>query len=200
MICMWCSAVGACGGDKVKGGKWIKRKLASSGSMILFRFQLYGDNDGPTVHDYKIVFNPRTTLSLVHDSSISKYGFSFVDYDKILSQTKENAFLVDAIGLLSTIIDRKEITKDGTTLKMITFELDDLRGKKIKCTLLEEFAEEMISSLEANSNKPIIFVIQFAKMKFWKGEMGISNTKFNSRIFINNDEIPDILALKGREP
>ncbi|GKV53206.1 hypothetical protein SLEP1_g59743 [Rubroshorea leprosula] len=30
--------------------------------------------------------------------------------------------------------------------------------------------------------------------------MGISNTKFNSRIFINNDEIPEILALKGRIP
>ncbi|GLU10584.1 hypothetical protein SLE2022_273770 [Rubroshorea leprosula] len=186
----------------VRASLRIKDSLKEGHVYIFSTFgvSLNVDPFRPTVHDYKIVFNPRTTLSLVHDFSISKYGFSFVDYDKILSQTKENAFLVDAIGLLSTIIDRKEITKDGITLKMITFELDDLRGKKIKCTLWEEFAEEMISSLEANSNRPIILVIQFAKMKFWKGEMGISNTKFNSRIFINNDEIPEILALKGRIP
>ncbi|GLU17647.1 hypothetical protein SLE2022_340060 [Rubroshorea leprosula] len=163
-----------------------------------FGVSLNEDPYKPTTHKYKIVFNPRTAHSLLNDSSIPNYAFSFVEFDKILNQTQENAFLVDVIGLLSVVIERKEVTKNGSPLNMISFKLDDLSGNKLRCTLWENFAVEMCSVIDKSCNESVIFVIQFAKMKSWRGVMGISNTIFNTRIFINNYDILEVLAFKER--
>ncbi|GKV48131.1 hypothetical protein SLEP1_g54962 [Rubroshorea leprosula] len=130
---------------------------------------------------------------LLLKEDIPNYAFSFVEFDKILNQTQENAFLV-------VVIERKEVTKNGSPLNMISFELDDLSGNKLRCTLWENFAVEMCSVIDKSCNEAVIFVIQFAKMKSWRGVMGISNTMFNTKIFINNYDIPEVLAFKERIP
>ncbi|GKV51952.1 hypothetical protein SLEP1_g58565 [Rubroshorea leprosula] len=81
-------------------------------------------------------------------------------------------FFSDVIGLLSVVIKRKEVTKNGSPLNMISFELDDLSGNKFRCTLWENFAVEMCSVIDKSCNEFVIFVIQFAKMKSWRAFFG----------------------------
>ncbi|GKV18029.1 hypothetical protein SLEP1_g28459 [Rubroshorea leprosula] len=80
-------------------------------------------------------------------------------------------------------------------LRMLLLKED---GNKLRCTLWENFAVEMCSVIDKSFNESVIFVIQFAKMKSWRGVMGICNTMFNIRIFINNYDILEVLAFKER--
>ena len=86
----------------VGGTLWIKDNLVEGGVYEFSNFgvalntQIYK----PIRHVYKLTFNLRTTLTLVQTSTIPMYGFSFIDFDDIVNETKEDAYLVGKIIFL----------------------------------------------------------------------------------------------------
>ncbi|KAJ1388352.1 Nucleic acid-binding, OB-fold [Sesbania bispinosa] len=64
-------------------------------------------------------------------------------------------------------------------------------GLKLRCTLWEDYAFMFLKHLEDHPSESYVVVLQFAKMKNFKGSVGVSNTTYNSKLFINAN-IPEI--------
>ncbi|KAJ1387382.1 hypothetical protein SESBI_40042 [Sesbania bispinosa] len=85
----------------------------------------------PTMHEFRMFFKRETRVTLVEDSSIPLYGFSFVPFVEILNETKDDRRLVGIQfsqlsdhasltleeeflerGVYKSIADLKEVTQD----------------------------------------------------------------------------------------
>ncbi|KAD4981781.1 hypothetical protein E3N88_18452 [Mikania micrantha] len=72
------------------------------------------------------------------------------------------------------------------------------RGDVLGCTLWDNFAQQFSSFLSNNStDQVVIVVIQFGKVKAWKGNPNIQNSLFGTRLFINED-VEEINTFKAR--
>ncbi|XP_020974917.1 uncharacterized protein LOC110270293 isoform X2 [Arachis ipaensis] len=141
-----------------------------------------------TNHASRIYFKRDTQLRLVDDPSFPENVFRFVPNEVILNHTNTQSHLIDVIGLLTAKGDIIEFTKNGKKSNYIVLELDDMQGKgKIRCTLWEEFASKLVKHIQEQPTSEYILIVQFAKFNLFKGTMGISNTTYNSNLYINAD-------------
>ncbi|RYQ85242.1 hypothetical protein Ahy_B10g104745 [Arachis hypogaea] len=107
-------------------------------------------------------------------------------------------FSHNVIGLLTAKGDIIEFTKNGKKSIYIVIELDDKQNKdRIRCALWEEFATQLVTHIEQHPTTEYIVVIQFAKFNLFKGTMGISNTNYNSVLYINAD-FDEVKAFRER--
>ncbi|XP_016174072.1 uncharacterized protein LOC107616632 [Arachis ipaensis] len=74
-------------------------------------------------HEFKLVFLNRTTVIPVPNDAIPKTCFSFCSFDELLKMTEDYVYLVDVIGLLTSVGEEKEYVKDAKVMKMIVLEL-----------------------------------------------------------------------------
>ncbi|XLR30445.1 hypothetical protein S83_058345 [Arachis hypogaea] len=140
----------------------------------------------PTRHEFRIHFKRDTIVRPVQDSSVPLNGFNFVLFKTIQSESKEDGYLVDVIGQLASKGNLVEFTRDGKPSSYITIELDDLEGgQKLRVTLWQSFAFELLKYLEEHPCLTYVVILQMGKMKFYSGVMGVSNTNYNSKLFIN---------------
>ncbi|KAF7808274.1 replication protein A 70 kDa DNA-binding subunit B-like [Senna tora] len=79
------------------------------------------------MHLYKINFQYSTIVKLLEDDiDIPTYGFNFIPFSDITSQTHDDGCLVDVIGHLTGKSDVQELNRDGKGSKLINIELTDL--------------------------------------------------------------------------
>ncbi|RYR49324.1 hypothetical protein Ahy_A07g035775 [Arachis hypogaea] len=76
-----------------------------------------------TSHEFKLVFLHRTTVVAVDEDVIPKTCFNKFPFSELLNMTQDYDFLVDVIGLLTSVGEEKEYTKEGNIVKMIVLEL-----------------------------------------------------------------------------
>ncbi|XP_052107745.1 replication factor A protein 1-like [Arachis duranensis] len=141
-----------------------------------------------TNHASRIYFKRDTQVRMVQDPTFPQHVFRFMPNELILNHTNAQSHLIDVIGLLTAKGDIIEFTKNGKKCIYIVIELDDMQGKgKIRCTLWEEFATQLVKHMEEQPTTEYILILQFAKFNLFKGTMGISNTNHNSIMHINAD-------------
>ncbi|KAJ1386568.1 Nucleic acid-binding, OB-fold [Sesbania bispinosa] len=146
----------------------------------------------PTMHEFRMFFKRETRVTLVEDSSIPLYGFSFVPFVEILNETKDDRRLVDVLGVVTGKGNLIEFKKEGKPCNYVVIELENIEGGlKLRCTLWEDYAFMFLKHLEDHPSESYVVVLQFAKMKNFKGSVGVSNTTYNSKLFINAN-IPEI--------
>ncbi|XLT56841.1 hypothetical protein HN873_049445 [Arachis hypogaea] len=140
----------------------------------------------PTRHEFRIHFKRDTIVHPVQDSSFPLNRFNFVPFKTIQSESKEDGYLVDVIGQLASKGNLVEFTRDGKPSSYITIELDDLEGgQKLRVTLWQSFAFDLLKYLEEHPCLTYVVILQMGKMKFYTGVMGVSNTNYNLKLFIN---------------
>ncbi|XP_025678384.1 replication protein A 70 kDa DNA-binding subunit D-like [Arachis hypogaea] len=92
------------------------------------------------------------------------------------------------MGLLTAKGDINDFSRNGKKSIYIVVELDDMEGHdKIRCTLWEEFVTKLVKHIEKQKTSEYIIIMQFAKFNMFKGTLGISNTNYNSILYINLD-------------
>ncbi|KAL2903392.1 Replication protein A 70 kDa DNA-binding subunit C [Bienertia sinuspersici] len=125
-------------------------------------------------------------------------AYNFVCFHDILSNKLDDKYLVDVIGGV-TEVSKLEITeRNGKMNKRLEIELEDLEQNRLNCTLWGEFADIMTTYLSTHHGNPIIIIIQFAKIKTWKGVRCLSSSLFATKLLIN-ENIGDIEDFKKRE-
>ncbi|KAJ1402561.1 Nucleic acid-binding, OB-fold [Sesbania bispinosa] len=145
----------------------------------------------PTMQ-FRMFFKRETRVTLVEDSSIPLYGFSFVPFVEILNETKDDRRLVDVLGVVTGKGNLVEFKKEGKPCNYVVIELENIEGGlKLRFTLWEDYAFMFLKHLEDHPSESYVVVLQFAKMKNFKGSVGVSNTTYNSKLFINAN-IPEI--------
>ncbi|QHO07508.1 replication protein A 70 kDa DNA-binding subunit E-like [Arachis hypogaea] len=142
----------------------------------------------PTTHAFRVFFKRETQCRSLGDINFPNNIFHFVPNEMILSHDNHHSHLIDVIGLLTGKSDIIEFTKNGKKSIYMVIELDDMKSKgKIRCTLWEDFANKLVKHMEEQPSTEFIIILQFAKFNMFKGTMGISNTNYNSTLYINAD-------------
>ncbi|KAK2443692.1 replication protein A 70 kDa DNA-binding subunit [Trifolium repens] len=141
-----------------------------------------------TSHKHKLNFMRRTSVFKVTANEIPKNHFEFMSFQEILSCTTEDRYL----GHVVEKTPMKETDKNGKTSKVMDATLEDLEGTRIHCTLWSDFAVKMQQYLDNNDPaQPLVIVFQHCKLKKYLGAMGISNSFYGSKLFLN-DDLPEI--------
>ncbi|XLR64844.1 hypothetical protein HN51_007349 [Arachis hypogaea] len=140
----------------------------------------------PTKHSMLIIFKRDTLVSGADDMDIPIESFDFVATKEILSSIKDDLYLIDFVGLLSTKSELIAFENKNRKSHYMKIELDDL-SEKLSFTLWKNYASELVTLLDANKATEFIIVLQFAKMKFYNGVMTITNTNYTTRLMVNAD-------------
>ncbi|KAJ1384643.1 hypothetical protein SESBI_42359 [Sesbania bispinosa] len=82
----------------------------------------------PTMHEFRMFFKRETRVTLVEDSSIPLYGFSFVPFVEILNETKDDRRLVDVLGVVTGKGNLIEFKKEGKPCNYVVIELENIEG------------------------------------------------------------------------
>ncbi|KAJ1398436.1 Nucleic acid-binding, OB-fold [Sesbania bispinosa] len=80
----------------------------------------------PTMHEFRMFFKRETRVTLVEDSSIPLYGFSFVPFVEILNETKDDRRLVDVLGVVTGKGNLIEFKKEGKSCNYVVIELENI--------------------------------------------------------------------------
>ncbi|XP_019098181.1 PREDICTED: uncharacterized protein LOC104773359 [Camelina sativa] len=112
--------------------------------------------------------------------------FSLVDYDDVVGQ-------IAGVGSLDNIK-----TKGKDNVK-ITFDLQDLSGDRLSCTIWGDLARTFEASIKEHKDSVVVCVIRFACLKEWKGNYSVSNA-FNTTDIHLNPSIPAVEKFRQMMP
>ncbi|PWA62733.1 hypothetical protein CTI12_AA360010 [Artemisia annua] len=159
-----------------------------------------GENNGilPLLnHKYKITFFQSTKVTRIDHFDEDVFGFKLEPFSDILSKKYNDKDSVDVIGAIVAIGDIIPIPNSLVKKVRRTVIIEDTEGTRVKCTFWDKWAEMFNQYVSNDAIGPVTFVLQLAKVKYFKDEPAIHNSLFGSRIFINKD-IPAITSFKQR--
>ncbi|KAJ9564980.1 hypothetical protein OSB04_000946 [Centaurea solstitialis] len=132
----------------------FERFLAEGSIVVLSNFGV-AENSG----NYRIINHP-CKLNFYHTTTVKKievfdgpvYGFGFVKFHDINNKKIGDEFAIDVIGGVVSCGNMDVYDRNGKEGKMINFEMQDLEGKVVNCTLWDNFAQELSTFVNANKN------------------------------------------------
>ncbi|KAF8048013.1 hypothetical protein N665_2724s0003 [Sinapis alba] len=93
--------------------------------------------------------------------------------------------------------DIKTVQVKNEDRKRVIFRLRDTNGNDLECCLWGKYAEQIESHLAENEGQPIICLIRFAKISYYKGNMQITNA-FDASLVILNPAMQEAIDFKQR--
>ncbi|RYR49262.1 hypothetical protein Ahy_A07g035637 [Arachis hypogaea] len=147
-----------------------------------------------TSHEFKLVFLHRTTVVAVDEDVIPKTCFNMFPFSELLNMTQDYDFLVDVIGLLTSVGEEKEYAKEGKIVKMIALELTS-KDLTVRCALFGDYVNQVNHFLASGYGEQPVVVIQLAKVKFFRGQVGLQNVMYATQMLFNPD-IPEVVEFR----
>ncbi|QHO02960.1 Replication protein A 70 kDa DNA-binding subunit C [Arachis hypogaea] len=147
-----------------------------------------------TSHEFKLVFLHRTTVVTFDEDVIPKTCFNMFPFSELLNMTQDYDFLVDVIGLLTSVGEEKEYAKEGKIVKMIALELTS-KDLTVRCALFGDYVNQVNHFLASGYVEQPVVVIQLAKVKFFRGQVGLQNVMYATQMLFNPD-IPEVVEFR----
>ncbi|RYQ91994.1 hypothetical protein Ahy_B09g098067 [Arachis hypogaea] len=147
-----------------------------------------------TSHEFKLVFLHRTTVVAVDEDVIPKTCFNMFPFSELLNMTQDYDFLVDDIGLLTSVGEEKEYAKEEKIVKMIALELTS-KDLTVRCALFGDYVNQVNHFLASGYVEQPVVVIQLAKVKFFRGQVGLQNVMYATQMLFNPD-IPEVVEFR----
>ncbi|MED6157728.1 hypothetical protein PIB30_026125 [Stylosanthes scabra] len=146
------------------------------------------------------MFFRKTSVARLSMDAFPFSPFHFSHFPGVAEMTAARQFhLIDCLGHVvgkEDVVDM--VTRNGDATKMMAIYLEDLEGRKMKCTL---FGEEMISQFNnyivRSNGEPVIMVAQLFKPNFYLNETSIQST-FNSSRILFNPNFPEVKQFRER--
>ncbi|QHO35051.1 Replication factor-A carboxy-terminal domain protein [Arachis hypogaea] len=127
-----------------------------------------------TRHQFKLIFQFRTTVRDAICDFIPKSALTISPFTELLETNEDSDFLVDVVDLLVSMSKEKEYDKDGKKMKMAVMELAE-NDHRIRCVLFGEYVDE--------------------HNRFLSFGVGLQNVMFTSKLGFNID-IPEVAAFR----
>ncbi|XP_057440291.1 uncharacterized protein LOC130732203 [Lotus japonicus] len=140
------------------------------------------------------MFNSKTKIQIEQCDSIPKVGLTLKDTSEIQSTMGESDFLLDVIGLVTAVSDEQQFSKSGNVTRRIELEITDHKGK-IKMALFGNYVDVVKGFLAAGGVGLAVIVVQFAKVKTYRGEVVIQNVMHATKL-LWKAEIPEVAAFR----
>ncbi|XP_035830073.1 uncharacterized protein LOC118479579 [Helianthus annuus] len=160
---------------------------AEDAVVILSKFGVGENKDlyKVVVQPYKINFYSCTTVTPVRDWQDVEYGFNFGAYEDVLQGEALNALSVDVVGSVVCCGDLEIFDRPPKETKKINFDIEDLEGKVLRCTVWNDYALQIKDGIsKIPPHEHVMAVIQHGKCKEWKCEYTVQSDKFATRIFL----------------
>ncbi|XP_057739571.1 uncharacterized protein LOC130956541 isoform X2 [Arachis stenosperma] len=115
-------------------------------------------------------------------------------FSDLLNMTEDYDFLVDVIGLLTSVGEEKEYAKEGKIVKMIVLELTS-KDLTLRCALFGDYVSQVNHFLASGYVEQPVVVIQLAKVKFFRGQVGLQNVMYATQMLFNPD-LPEVVEFR----
>ncbi|KAL4328967.1 hypothetical protein AHAS_Ahas13G0253000 [Arachis hypogaea] len=125
-----------------------------------------------TSHEFKLLFLHRITVVAVDEDVIPK------TFNRLC------LFGIDVIGLLTSVGEEKEYAKEGKIVKMIALELTS-KDLTVRCALFGDYVNQVNHFLGSGYVEQPVVVIQLAKVKFFRGQVGLQNVMYATQMLFN---------------
>ncbi|XP_057444946.1 replication factor A protein 1-like [Lotus japonicus] len=145
-----------------------------------------------TQHPYKMLLIENSLVSVCEISEIPRWGLSLRDSEQVRAMGVKSDYLIDFMGLLTSIIEERTCVKKGKMSKMMIVELCDDKGR-VECVLFDDHAKFVTDHLSLHSNEEAILVFQFAKINKFRGKSVLQGVVGASRLSFN-PQIPEVMS------
>ncbi|XP_072069467.1 uncharacterized protein [Arachis hypogaea] len=151
------------------------KQLLSEGQVYVMKLFSVVPNQGSyraTRHQFKLIFQFRTTVRDAICDFIPKSALTISPFTELLETKEDSDFLVDVVGLLVSVSEEKEYDKDGKKMKMAVMELAE-NDHRIRCALFGEYVDELNRFLSSGYAEQPVVILQLAKVKVFRGRVGL---------------------------
>ncbi|KAJ1388162.1 hypothetical protein SESBI_39347 [Sesbania bispinosa] len=154
----------------------LRRFMDSVAEGGVYRMTYFGfmDNGGSyraTSHEFKLLFQARTRVLPAESISIPRFGLDLKDTEYVKNTKGECDYLIDIIGLVTTIREKKQYDRNGRIIRVMDVELTDDKGS-VKCSLFGHLFDLM------------------------NGDVSIQTMSNSSRL-LWNPQIPEAISFKN---
>ncbi|XP_054808645.1 uncharacterized protein LOC129310753 [Prosopis cineraria] len=164
------------------------RFLREGRAFILMQFGVV-ENSGSyrtTHHAFKVMFQYSTTVRPVVDNNkIHSHGFYFTPFSDIICGDSREEYLVDIIGRLAAVGEIQKVVVNGRQEQRLDILLDDDKRNYLEVTLWGALANDVLRYMKGPTHCPIIVIVQWCKIRVFKGIKKVSNSLFASHLFIH---------------
>ncbi|KAL6507514.1 hypothetical protein OROGR_023709 [Orobanche gracilis] len=164
------------------------KPLITEGHVYQISYFGVGDNVGDfrTSHQFKINFHIHTIVKEITNTPISKSPYSFKPLSEIMFNDPDSSYLIDIIGILTGSSGEQEFEKDGKVQKRVTIELDQ-DGVRLECAFFGDYVGLILGQLASGDMTNAVVVVQYAKIKPFRGRPSVQNVYGATRILFNPD-------------
>ncbi|XP_018475052.1 uncharacterized protein LOC108846324 [Raphanus sativus] len=122
----------------------------------------------PTNLQYKMTISGDTAISKC-DFQNNNHFLDLASYEDIIEGKMNPFFLIDILGEIFDMRGIQTVQVKNEDRKRVVFRLRDTNGNDVECCLWGKFAEIIESHIEDNEGEPIICLIRFSKISYYKG-------------------------------
>ncbi|XP_072071781.1 replication protein A 70 kDa DNA-binding subunit C-like [Arachis hypogaea] len=133
-----------------------------------------------TSHEFKLVFLHRTTVVAVDEDVIPKTCFNILPFSELLNMTQDYDFLV---GVSIFLWEKRKNMQNRE--KFLT----------VRCALFGNYVNQVNHFLASGYVEQPVVVIQLAKVKFFRGQVGLQNVMYATQILFNHD-LPEVVEFR----
>nr|KAJ0218781.1 hypothetical protein LSAT_V11C300113930 [Lactuca sativa] len=148
-----------------------------------------------TPQDQKLTFVQDTVVTECAEFSGTKFGFSFVEYESILSFLHPEDTSVDVIGLV-VVVSEMMIDNPDKSKHRLTIHIQDASAVQLRVILWGDYAYKMQKYIDNNPpNQHVVVILQFAQITVRRDRPSVNTYFTSSKLFINSD-IDEITLFK----
>ncbi|XP_027904305.1 uncharacterized protein LOC114164038 [Vigna unguiculata] len=173
-------------------GVW-EEKLKEGESYIMHNFKLLKNRAQYRVceHPFKLLFIGATSIRAQPIASIPRKLWKFKSIKDIIDGKYCSYLLVDVIGMVDNVEEKGHS-------KNVVFDLKDLSGAIICCTLWDSYCEKLLTYWRTCSQTSnVAIILTQAKIKPASGPWPVSlSNSWNGSKLIIGDDIPELINFK----
>ncbi|KAL6561558.1 hypothetical protein OROMI_017159 [Orobanche minor] len=138
-----------------------------------------------TTHPYKINFLRKIKIEKIFDEKFPETIYNLKSFSQ-LEKDKENSqfSLFDVIGKIISCQLPPVATERG---KRMEFILEDHVNNNIKCTLWDNYVDDLLPFVEADSEENIIVLIEFGRISIFGEQVRVCNSFNITKITVNGE-------------
>ncbi|KAJ1416989.1 hypothetical protein SESBI_16932 [Sesbania bispinosa] len=180
----------------------FQSNIVEEGSYIFCDFDVVRNVGSykPTRHPFKILFKEGTVVKPTEPDFVVNYCVSPMANWEIRNFKAHLDYLVDVIGVVTTISPEKEFGYGIGAKKYVSLEVTDYTGK-VECMLFDEYITLVKDYLKFCGRPRPIIVIQYARVIPLPGpvfgEIVVQNYYNATRVMFNG-AIPEVMEFKKR--
>ncbi|KAJ1377419.1 Nucleic acid-binding, OB-fold [Sesbania bispinosa] len=159
-------------------------------------------NDGKdrsTEHQYRLILDMHSKIVKVDPHPMTSYGLSPLTSSDIGRRKFCTEFLVDKIGLLTSLSPEQEYVKNDRDLTVVFAEITDPTGR-IECAFYDDYLGDVRQYLKNEGACTSIVVVQFARIiehgQVLFGDAGIETVTGITRVLFNPG-IPEVFDMRN---